>query len=84
MIRVTMELLPGGDDTKAKHLGSALIDNDASEGELRGDYKVVIYAGWDSGKRVWKKGEVKGFARKRLGPWDLLYQALKATVGERA
>ena len=83
MIRVTIELVPLGDEKRTKQLGSASIYNDGSGTHLEGTYKVVLYK-WGEKGRIWKKGEVKGFARKRLGPWDLLYQALKATVGERA
>ena len=82
MIVVTVEVWPGGDASKAEHVGTAEIDNDTTGTLTVGNYNVVV------GKSAyfkcpWKRGRVEGFPRRRLGPWDLLYRALRATVGAR-
>jgi hypothetical protein len=44
---------------------------------------MVTLSKWGRPDQVWKKGEVKGFPRTRLGAWDLLYLALRNIVGSR-
>ena len=76
-----MTLIPatGG---KPQHLGTAKIWNDAT-GDLRsGNYQATLSVRGIS-NQVWKKGMVKGFARKRLKAWDLLYRVLEDIVGSR-
>lgn len=81
MLRITVELLPFGDATKAKVLGVCHLVNDGSGTLTQGNYYARFSRtgarGW------WKTGEVKGFPRKRLGQWDLLYRALRSIVGDR-
>ena len=73
---------PGGDQTKAYHLGTMMIANDASSPtDSIGNYEAVL-SQKGSGK-LWKTASVKGFPRKRLGHYDLLYRVLRAAVGER-
>lgn len=82
MIRVTVELLPGGDAGRARHLGTAYIANDGTGTETTGSYSVMLSRRgmpWS----IWKRGRVQGFPRKRLLAWDLLYRALDGTVGHR-
>lgn len=86
MIKVTIELCPGGDESRARHLGTARISNDlgdtlASEGRL-GSYDVEL-SKWGRPDVTWKRGKVKGFRRQTRGPWDLLLLALLTTVGKR-
>ena len=83
MLVVTIELWPLGDSTKAQHLGTATIGNDGSGTLKLGNYRVKLSK---RGKPLveWKRGEVIGFPRHLLGPWDLLYRALRATVGYRS
>jgi hypothetical protein len=91
VIVVKVELWPGGDEGRKRSLGEARISNDATESlttELRGgSYDVVLLTGdpplsKKAGKE-WRRGRVTGFPRIKLGPWDLLYRALRATVGSR-
>lgn len=89
MLRVTIEMLPGGSEEDAITLGVGYIANDVRQtartgGEL-GDYTVRLMKSSAYAKRsgVWRRGAVKRFPRRRLGPWDLLYRALAATVGDR-
>lgn len=74
MIRVTAELLPKGDESAAKSLGSVEIANVGGT-KASGDYAVrILKAG--NRKALWKLGQVRGFPRLRLGVWDLLLRAL--------
>jgi hypothetical protein len=82
MIRVTVELLPLGFAMSKKHLGTAHITNLGTGSPTRGNYKVTLSK---SGKpnSIWREGIVRGFKRKQMTAWDLLYLALKACLGER-
>lgn len=92
MIRITIELLPGGDESKARPLGAIGIANDGTGTKALGNYDVVLLH--SNGKEAWRTGRVEGFPRdgrlvntgeggRRLGAYDLLYRALRATVGKR-
>lgn len=83
MIYVRVELWPRGDRSRARVLGEAEIANDGRGTVARGDY-VVRLLKWGVGRRTWRTGRVEGFARKSLGPWDLLFRSLAACVGDRA
>jgi len=86
MIRVTVELIPYGDESRTRHLGTAIIANDGQttlyESEQLGSYNVTLSTR-RSPEAIWRRGRVESFPRKRLGAWDLLYRALAATVGDR-
>ncbi len=82
MLVVTIEMAPKGDLTKKRHLGTAYISNNL-EGDIQtGSYSVSL-SKWGKPDVIWKKGRVRGFARLTRGPWDLLYLALRNTVGSR-
>lgn len=82
MIRVTIELVPRGDESKKKHLGTAEIVNDGTGDIATGNYTVRL-SKWGQPEQTWKRGSLTGFPRQRLGPWDLLALALVATIGDR-
>ncbi len=82
MIRVTVELLPGGDESKVKHLGTAYITNDGTGDFDTGNYDIKL-SKWGQPNSIWKTGRFIGFPRLKLGPWDLLCMALIATLGDR-
>jgi hypothetical protein len=82
MIRVTVELLPKGDESQKRHLGTALIANDGTGSEREGNYNVQL-SKWGEPGIAWKKGRVEGFPRKGLGPWDLLGVALATILADR-
>ena len=73
MIRVTVEMLPKGNEDRKYTLGSVLIYN-AGGTETQGEYEAVAY-----GKRgqKWRATRVVGFPRKRLLAFDLLYRVLR-------
>ena len=83
MLRITIELVPGGQEEKAQVIGVATI---ALQG-LNPAHTVGWYKAWFTGKSgrplFGSHVEVHGFPRKRLLAWDLLYRVLHAAVGER-
>lgn len=76
-------MLPHGEEARKETLGVAKIRNTGESGSLVfGDYEVELKKWGPSGRR-WRKGTVTRFPRLRLGPWDLLYRALRDCVGTR-
>lgn len=80
MIRVTMELLPGGLDLgeENEHLGTIMIDNDllvsVSTGGTRGTYRARI---WKKRKnRVVAAVKVADYPRLAYHPWELVRRVL--------
>lgn len=86
MLRYVVSLVPRGDESRAIEIGRAEIWNvGGNASATSGDYGVRLrggFPGW-SGKGSWKRGEVIGFPRKRLGAWDLLYRGLAACIADR-
>lgn len=80
MLRVTIELVPFGLESRKSTIGVVEIANDGSGDTTTGNYEVTLSKEPPIAKKrgVWKKGEVKGFPRLKLGPYDLLYRALKS------
>jgi hypothetical protein len=81
VLRITIELVPRGDESLKRHLGTIIIALVGGT-PTRGNYRVWLSK---RGKptQVWKEGQVTDFPRRRLGAYDLLYRALAAVVGER-
>ena len=87
MIRVTVELCPGGDESKARVLGVGRIANDLWDSVVtngaQGSY-IATFSKWAPKQgETWKRAQVSGFDRIKRGPWDLLYLALRRAVGSR-
>jgi hypothetical protein len=73
MIVVKVELHPHGSARHSKEIGRAFIWN-TGEGSIdSGTYEAEIHG---KGPRI-RSGQVKGFSRLKLGPWELLARALK-------
>lgn len=85
MLRVTIEILPHGDESKSRVLGIGYVINNGEGTPDVGHYTVELLKSpeYAETKGVWKRGAVRRFPRKRLGPWDLLYRALRSAVGSR-
>ena len=81
MIVVTVEMHSARTGKKA-HLGTAYIANDTTGDDEVGNYWVKLTK-WGSLRDIWKSGRVIGFHRKKRGPWDLLFMALRSIVGRR-
>jgi hypothetical protein len=77
MLRVLIELWPGGDSSRAKSIGEAEIVNVGGDAET-GDYHVRLLRGSD--RQTWKTGRVIGFRRLERGAWELLYRAIASVV----
>jgi len=77
MIRVTVELLPNGDESKARTLAVARIVNIGGTPE-RGDYRVTL-SRRNEPHSVERTGLLTQFERTR-GPWELLHEALRVTL----
>ena len=88
MIHITIEMWPGGDKTKSKLLGEGYITNQGGTREVASYYVQLLkspeYAKPGNEGQLWKDGNVSGFPRQRLGPWDLLLRSLLASVGYRS
>ena len=82
MLRVTIEVIPKGDESKRRHLGTVEIANDGTGNSHIGNYAVRL-AKCGRPNQSWIRGAVTGFDRVRKGPYDLLLQCLLATVGNR-
>lgn len=99
MIRVTFELLPGGDATRARVIGLLEIANIGGT-YLFGDYLVTakktppfkdaLEAAWRRAQTIPTEedeevlvGRVEGHHRQRRGVYDLAYRALRDLVGSR-
>lgn len=82
MIRVTIEMLPRGDESKARHMGTIEIANEGTGTLDLGNYKVRC-SKMAKPTQTWKTGAIKGFNRKTRGVHDLLLLALLAVVGPR-
>ena len=80
MLRVTIELVPWGIESRAKIIATGTIANTGTGTPTSGDYRVELR---DAAGRKWKSGGITGFPRKRLLAWDLLYRALGRVVGNR-
>jgi hypothetical protein len=75
-------MIPRGDESRARHMGTVEIANDGTGTAKLGNYKVRL-SRMDSPTRAWKTGAIKGFCRITRGPHDLLLMALLSIVGPR-
>ena len=78
MLRITVELVPWGDDYLARPIGKMFIGNDSSGTLEEGNYFVKASHMSQDGKVITR--EVKGFPRKELDAWHLLQQALEVCL----
>jgi hypothetical protein len=80
MLRITVELVPWGIESRASVIATGTIVNTGTGTPTRGCYRIDLR---DAAGRPWKSGTVDEFPRKRLLAWDLLYRALENLVGIR-
>lgn len=74
MLKVTVELLPGGDESKAKMIGVMLITNDGTGTADSGNYVAAMMAEY---LREPRKGRLTNFNRKTQSCWSLVGGFLK-------
>lgn len=85
MLRVTVELVPFGDENMSETIGTLLIVNDGTRDGDVGNYRVRSYPGSvkGDGRGLWfdirpqRKGVVRGHLRTD-GAWPLVIRALRA------
>jgi hypothetical protein len=86
MIEVTVKLKSARGPHRDRLLGVGIISNNllksVQTNGTRGDYKVILFR---AGKKkvVYREGKVENFSRKKHLGWDLLYLALKNTIGDK-
>lgn len=77
MIRVTVELVPHGDESRARILARGIIANDGSGTLQRGNYRFQL----SQSRRLnvtARAGTVKGFPRLSKNVWHLLRLVLNS------
>lgn len=75
MLRVTIELVPHGDESRAKRIGEMIIANDGTGGTFHGNYQALV------GSDQWS-GEPEQYVRihsydRRKNVWDLVEMVLR-------
>ena len=75
MIRVTVEMIPHGDETRKSVLGSLEIANDNTGNYEIGNYDATLHAEYT--RPEGRKCRVTGFGRQRQSVWSLIGAALK-------
>lgn len=76
MLRVTVDLIPFGDESKKQKLAEMVVINDASRHDGYGNYKIVIK---DTDLEKTKKYKIIDHLRSD-GFWPLLIQAISKHV----
>lgn len=74
MLRVTIELVPHGDETRAREIGIMLIANDGEGTHAKGNY-AYVYGYTDRRNVRFSTGTVKSFYRNQ-GAWALIKKIL--------
>lgn len=81
MLRVNIELWPGGRESQKRDMGTLIIANDGSGDQEIGNYTYTISKWKNEG--VWRRGGIKEFNRVKFGSWDLLFRVLRECLGLR-
>lgn len=82
MLRITVEIVPHGDESKKTVFAVAEIALEAvSDDKQIGKYSVkTSHTGkWFKAGKWWKKGILTAFHRLRRSPWELITCALATT-----
>ena len=82
MIRIRIDLESAIGAKRSKTLCLAVIANDGSGSQNRGNYTFAL-SRQGSGK-AWKTGKVLGFPRKRKNVWHLLKRCLDEAIAGAA
>lgn len=82
MIRVTVDIVPFGDEERKREAYQLIIYNDKTGDFLHGNY---VYKASKLGlhKLVWKEGKIKGFPRKCKDVLSLLKKVLDDILEEK-
>ncbi len=79
MIRITVEMVPHGMESKKYEIGRAIIANDGTGNQTLGNYEYVINRVDGDKEVVFAAGEIKGFRRRERPVWNLIYRMLMMT-----
>ncbi len=84
MLRITVELVPLGDEAQAQVLGTATITNDGTGSETKGNYQYELTDTNGRGE-TFCTGNLQGYSRGKPGntAWDLLFWVLFGAVSHR-
>jgi len=82
VIRVTVELVPHGDESRAKVLCQGMIANDGSGTLRKGNYRFQLSQQGRLSATA-RKGEVKDFPRLSKNVWHLLRLVLNTAFGPK-
>lgn len=82
MLRVTVEMVPFGVESRKHTIGQLLLINNATGTIDTGNYDIELRTYKQNGKESLSKTKIKNFPRTVFGAWDLIYRALKTFVGE--
>lgn len=83
MLRITIELVPHGDESKKKVIAQGEIVNTGTGDWIHGDYAYRLHEEHrQSGSRCTFEGELLRHPR-RLEAMDLLYRVLERAIGYR-
>lgn len=77
MIRITIQLIPKGDESRARTLGTMEIANDGTGTQDIGNYDATLHAEYTPS--TGRKARVEGFRRKKQSVWTLVGAVLKRT-----
>jgi hypothetical protein len=82
VIRVTVELVPHGDESRARVLARGTITNDGTGTFQRGNYRFWLS---QSGRpnTATREGAVTNFPRQAKNVWHLLAQCLNTAFGPK-
>ena len=80
MLRVTIELVPFGDESRAREIGIMLIANDGEGTTIKGDY-AYAYGYTDGRGSKFSTGTLKNFYRSQ-GAWALIKKILVKGIEE--
>ncbi len=85
MLRVTVELVPGGDETRAREIGRMLIaiSGDHPASPVQGNYVAKLLTTSPNGDVHASTRRILDFDRLRGNVWRLIYTVLVA-LGEEA
>lgn len=75
MLRVTIQLIPRGDESRARTLGTMEITNDATGNMDVGNYVGTLHAEYTT--PAGRKGRLKNFNRRKQSVWSLVGGFLK-------
>jgi hypothetical protein len=76
MLRVRVEILPGGDEKRARKVGELLIHNDGRGTERVGHYEGEFHSEYTFGTP--RRATVRNFDRLKHSSWSLIGAFLKA------